>query len=94
MAYRICHRIYLVLNAISQLSKVRLLIRINTNKTRRYAMTDTEVQNLKFDFLWNAVRQLNERMNKLEGVENASALTAEQFIALSQAFRKGLSDGD
>ncbi len=57
-------------------------------------MTDTEVQNLKFDFLWNAVRQLNERMNKLEGVENASALTAEQFIALSQAFRKGLSDGD
>lgn len=57
-------------------------------------MTDQEIQNLKFDFLWNAVMQLNNRMNKIEGVEDASALTPEQFIALSQAFRKGLSDGD
>ena len=57
-------------------------------------MTDQEVQNLKFDFLWNAVMQLNNRLNKLEGVEDASAPTPEEFIALSQAFRKGLSDGD
>lgn len=57
-------------------------------------MTDQEIQNLKFDFLWNAVMQLNNRMDKLEGVEDTSTLTPEQFIALSQAFRKGLSDGD
>lgn len=57
-------------------------------------MTDQEIQDIKFDFLWNAVMQLNNRINKLEGVEDASALTPEQFIALSQAFRKGLSDGD
>lgn len=57
-------------------------------------MTDQEIQNLKFDFLWNAVMQLNNRMDKLEGAEDASVLTSEQFIALSQAFRKGLSDGD
>lgn len=57
-------------------------------------MTDQEIQNLKFDFLWNAVMQLNSRINKIEGVEDASALTSEQFIALSQAFRKGLEDAD
>ena len=47
-------------------------------------MTDQEIQNLKFDFLWNAVMQLNNRMNKIEGVEDTSALTPEEFIALSQ----------
>lgn len=57
-------------------------------------MTDQEIQNLKFDFLWTKMIQLNNRLNKIEGVEDASALTPEQFIALSQAFRRGLSDGD
>ena len=57
-------------------------------------MTDKEICNRKFDYLWSVMIQLNERMRKLEGVEDASALTPEQFIALSQAFRKGLSDGD
>ena len=57
-------------------------------------MTDQEIQNLKFDFLWTKMIQLNNRLNKIEGVEDTSTLTSEQFIALSQAFRKGLSDGD
>lgn len=55
-------------------------------------MTDQEIQDIKFDFLCNAVIQLNNRMDKLEGVEDPSALTPEQFIHLSQAFRKGLED--
>ena len=55
-------------------------------------MTDQEIQNLKFDFLWTKMIQLESRMNKFEGVENASVLTPEEFIALSQAFRKGLED--
>lgn len=57
-------------------------------------MTDQEIENLKFDFLWTKMIQLNERMNKLEGIENKSALSYESFVLLSQAFRKGLSDGD
>lgn len=57
-------------------------------------MTDQEIQSLKFDFLWTKMIQLNNRLNKIEGVEDASALTPEQFIALSQAFRRGLCDGD
>lgn len=57
-------------------------------------MTDQEIQNLKFDFLWTKMIQLNNRISKLECVEDASALTPEQFIALSQAFRMGLEDAD
>lgn len=57
-------------------------------------MTDKEICNRKFDYLWSVMIQLNERMNKLEGIEDKSALSYESFVLLSQAFRKGLSDGD
>lgn len=57
-------------------------------------MTEKEICNRKFDYLWSVMIQLNERMNKLEGVEDKSALSYESFVLLSQAFRKGLSDGD
>jgi hypothetical protein len=57
-------------------------------------MTDQEIQNLKFDYLWTKMIQFNNRMDRLEGVDDASPLTPKQFIALSQAFRKGLEDAD
>lgn len=57
-------------------------------------MTDKEICSRKFDYLWSVMIQLNERMNKLEGIEDKSALSYENFIALSQAFRKGLEDAD
>jgi hypothetical protein len=57
-------------------------------------MTDKEICNRKFDYLWSVMIQLNARMNKLEGVTDQSALSYENFIALSQAFRKGLEDAD
>lgn len=57
-------------------------------------MTEKEICNRKFDYLWSVMIQLNERMNKLEGIEDKSALSYESFVLLSQAFRKGLSDGD
>lgn len=57
-------------------------------------MTDKEICNRKFDYLWSIMIQLNERMSKLEGVEDKSALSYENFVLLSQAFRKGLENGD
>lgn len=57
-------------------------------------MTDKEICSRKFDYLWSVMIQLNERMNKLEGVEDKSALSYESFVLLSQAFRKGLENGD
>lgn len=57
-------------------------------------MTDKEICDRKFDYLWSVMIQLNARMNKLEGVEDASALSYENFVALSQAFRKGLENDD
>lgn len=57
-------------------------------------MTDKEICDRKFDYLWSVMIQLNARMNKIEGIEDKSALSYENFVALSQAFRKGLSDGD
>jgi hypothetical protein len=57
-------------------------------------MTNKEICDRKFDYLWSVMMQLNARMNKLEGLEDASALSYENFIALSQAFRKGLEDAD
>ena len=57
-------------------------------------MTDQEICNRKFDYLWSVMIQLNERMNKLEGIEDKSALSYESFVLLSQAFRKGLEDAD
>ena len=55
-------------------------------------MTDEEFCTRKFDHLWAVMLQLTARMNKLEGVEDAPVLSYEQFICLSQAFRKGLED--
>ena len=55
-------------------------------------MTDKEICSRKFDYLWSIMIQLNNRLNKLEGMEDKSALSYENFIALSQAFRKGLSE--
>ena len=57
-------------------------------------MTDKEICNRKFDYLWSVMIQLNARMNKLEGLEDQSALSYENFILLSQAFRKVLEDAD
>lgn len=57
-------------------------------------MTDKEICDRKFDYLWSVMIQLNSRMDKLEGVEDASALSYENFVALSQAFRKGLENDD
>ena len=57
-------------------------------------MIDKELCNRKFDYLCAKLIQLNARMNKIEGVEDESALSCENFIALSQAFRKGLEDHD
>lgn len=57
-------------------------------------MTDKEICNRKFDYLWTVMIQLNARMNKIEGVTDQSALSYENFIALSQAFRKGLENED
>lgn len=57
-------------------------------------MTDKEICDRKFDYLWSVMIQLNSRMDKLEGVEDASALSYENFVALSQAFRKGLENAD
>ena len=55
-------------------------------------MTDKEICNRKFDYLWSVMIALNNRMDKLEGVKDSSALSYENFIRLSQAFRKGLED--
>jgi hypothetical protein len=57
-------------------------------------MSDKEMCNRKFDYLWSVMIQLNARMNKIEGIEDQSALSYENFILLSQAFRKGLEDAD
>jgi hypothetical protein len=47
-------------------------------------MTDKEICNRRFDYLWSVMIQLNERMNKLEGVKDKSALSYESFVLLSQ----------
>ena len=57
-------------------------------------MTDKEICDRKFDYLWSVMIQLNARMNKIEGVDDASALSYENFVALSQAFRNGLENDD
>lgn len=57
-------------------------------------MTDKEICNRKFDYLWTVMIQLNARMNKIEGIEDQFALSYENFITLSQAFRKGLENED
>ena len=55
-------------------------------------MPDEDLCSRKFDHLWSVMLQLSARMNKIEGVEDAPVLSYEQFICLSQAFRKGLED--
>jgi hypothetical protein len=57
-------------------------------------MGDKEICAQEFEYPWNVLIQLNARMNKLEGLEDQSALSYENFIALSQAFRKGLENED
>ncbi len=57
-------------------------------------MNDKEMCNSKFDFLCAKMIEFNNRINQLEGVEDQSALSYENFILLSQAFRKGLEDAD
>lgn len=55
-------------------------------------MPDEDLWSRKFDHLWSVMLELSARMNKIEGVEDAPVLSYEQFICLSQAFRKGLED--
>lgn len=57
-------------------------------------MADKEICDRKFDYLWSVMIQLNARMNKIEGIEDKSALSYESFVLLSQAFRKGLENDD